>query len=81
MPASATIARMATAASLLVLIETAIENLLTGEHESYTIGSRTVTRLDLADLFEERRLLKAEAAKDATTSGNVRLAKMWKTSR
>ena len=65
---------MATAASLLALIDAAIEALLTGGASSYSIGSRSVTKLDLADLFEQRRILQAEV--DRESSGTFRLAKM-----
>jgi hypothetical protein len=46
--------------ALLTQIEAAIEALLTGGASSYSIGARTVTKLDLKTLFEERRLLQAE---------------------
>ena len=65
---------MATASSLLALVDSAIEALLTGQHESYSIGARTVTRLDLADLFEQRRILQSEAQRES--KGAIRLAKM-----
>lgn len=70
---------MATAASLLAQIDTAIEALLTGGHESYTIGNRSVTKLDLSDLFEQRRILKTEVERES--GGGIRLAKMMRTSR
>ncbi len=50
---------MASAASLLALIDEAIEALLTGGAQQYSIGSRTVTKLDLKSLFEERPDFKA----------------------
>ena len=65
---------MATASSLLAKVDAAIEALLTGEHQSYSIGARTVTRLDLGKLFEERRILQAEASRES--SGAFRLAKL-----
>jgi len=65
---------MATSASLLALIEAAIEALLTGGASSYTIGSRSVTKLDLASLFEERRILQFQANRES--SGGLRLARM-----
>lgn len=65
---------MATSASLLAQIEAAIEALLTGGASSYTIGSRSVTKLDLATLFEERRLLAFQVNRES--SGGFRLAKM-----
>lgn len=70
---------MATAQSLLTQIDAAIEALLTGGHESYTIGNRSVTKLDLKDLFEQRRMLQAEASRES--GGGFRLAKMQRSSR
>lgn len=71
---------MATATSLLAQIDGAIEALLTGGASSYSIGSRSVTSLDLPTLFEQRRLLQAEV--DRESSGGIfRLAKMQRTSR
>lgn len=63
------------ASSLLAQIEEAIEALLTGGHTSYSIGSRSVTKLDLAQLLNERRLLKNEVDRSSSTSPRVRLAK------
>lgn len=40
--------------TLLSQVDAAIQGLLLGEHESYTIGSRSVTRLDLAELRKMR---------------------------
>ena len=65
---------MATATSLLAQIDAAIEALLTGGAQSYSIGSRSVTKLDLNTLFEERRVLQFQANREA--SGGMRLAKM-----
>lgn len=70
---------MATAASLLIQIDAAIEALLTGGASSYSIGNRSVTKLDLADLFEQRRMLQVEASRES--GGAFRLAKMQRTSR
>jgi len=64
---------------LLDQIETAITALHTGQHSSYSIGARTVTRLDLATLYEERRLLKAEV--DDAAGGSITLAKFQGPSR
>ncbi len=72
-------AGMATPASLLAAIDAAIEALLTGGASSYSIGSRTVTALDLETLLEQRRLLQAESDRDS--AGIFRLAKMQRTSR
>ena len=66
--------RMATAASLLALIDSAIEALLTGGASSYSIGARSVTKLDLPGLFAERRQLLIDA--DRETNGGFRLAKL-----
>ena len=71
---------MATAASLLTQIDTAIEALLTGGASSYSIGARSVTKLDLAQLFDERRLLKAEVERESRGSAFT-LAKMQRPSR
>ena len=65
---------MATAASLLALIDAAIEALLTGGAESYSIGNRSVTKLDLDSLFEQRRQLEFQAQREA--GNGVRLAKI-----
>jgi len=70
---------MATSASLLAQIDAAIEALLTGGHSSYSIGQRSVTKLDLGDLFNERRLLQMEVSRES--NGMFRLAKLQRTSR
>lgn len=70
---------MASAASLLALIDSAIEALLTGGASSYSIGSRSVTKLDLGTLFEERRILQMQVERE-TGSGAFRLAKFGRTS-
>tara|TARA_R100001198_G_C5220417_1_gene202762 strand:+ start:1033 stop:1245 length:213 start_codon:yes stop_codon:yes gene_type:complete len=70
---------MATPQQLLDQIETAIEALLTGGHTQYSIGSRSVTKLDLPTLFSERRLLQAEVSR--ASNGMVRLAKFSRTSK
>ncbi len=62
------------ASSLLAQIEAAIEALLTGGASSYSIGNRSVTKLDLADLFAQRQLLLMEV--DRETNGAFRLAKI-----
>lgn len=66
---------MASAASLLSLIDSAIEALLTGGASSYSIGQRTVTKLDLAALFEERRMLLQQVQREAG-SGGVTLGRL-----
>ena len=70
---------MATSASLLAQIDAAIEALLTGGASSYSIGARSVTKLDLATLLDERRTLAAHVEREST--GMFRLAKMQRTSR
>ena len=70
---------MASAASLLALIDSAIEALLTGGASSYSIGSRSVTKLDLADLFEERKLLLMQVQRESG-SGAFSLAKIGRQS-
>ena len=71
---------MATAASLLTQIDAAIEALLTGGASSYSIGSRTVTALDLNTLFEQRNLLQIQADRESGGGGMFRLAKIQRTS-
>lgn len=63
------------ASSLLTQVEAAIEALLTGGASSYSIGNRSVSKLDLADLFEQRRILQAEVERESTGSA-FRLAKI-----
>jgi hypothetical protein len=62
-------------ANLLSQVETAIEQLLTGNVQSYAIGSRNVTKLDLDSLFEQRRILQAELERQSG-GGIFSLAKM-----
>lgn len=57
------------ASSLLTQIDTAIEALLTGGASSYSIGNRSVTKLDLGQLFEERRLLQQQV--DRESAGGI----------
>lgn len=66
---------MATASSLLAQIDAAIEALLTGGAASYSIGSRTVTALDLGTLMEQRRMLEVQADRESR-GGIFRLAKL-----
>lgn len=70
---------MATTASLLSQIESAIEALLIGGASNYTIGNRSVTKLDLADLMEQRRILQSEL--DREIRGTARLAKFQRVRR
>jgi len=62
-------------ATLLSQIEAAISALLTGGASSYSIGSRSVTKLDLASLMEERRILLTEVQR-SSGSGAFSLAKL-----
>ena len=66
---------MASTASLLALIDAAIEALLTGGAQSYNIGSRSVTKLDLGTLFEERKALEQQVRRESS-SGGISLGKM-----
>jgi len=66
---------MASSASLLAQIDAAIEALLTGGATSYSIGNRTVTRLDLGQLFDQRRMLQTEVQRE-TGSGGISLGKL-----
>lgn len=70
---------MATTQSLLTAVEAAIEALVTGGASSYSIGGRSVTKLNLAELFEQRRMLQSQL--DRENNGMFRLAKMRRTSR
>lgn len=70
---------MANPASLLAQIDAAIEALLTGGASSYSIGSRTVTALDLSTLFEQRNLLQTQVDRESG-GGMFRLAKMQRAS-
>lgn len=58
--------------TLLTQVETAIEALLTGGHSSYSIGARSVTKLDLKSLFEERKMLQGEVQRES--GGSIRHA-------
>ncbi len=60
---------MASAATLLALIDSAIEALLTGGAQSYSIGSRNVTKLDLGKLMEERRMLLLQVQRESGSGG------------
>ena len=66
---------MASAASLLAQIDAAIEALLTGGASSYSIGSRSVTKLDLAELFKQRNMLAVQVQRESG-SGAFTLAKL-----
>lgn len=62
---------MATYAQLLKAYDTAILNLLSGEHESYSIGNRQVTRLDLKDLQEQRDRIAFMANRESGSAVHV----------
>jgi len=64
--------------ALLTQVETAITALLTGGHSSYSIGSRSVSKLDLPALFEERRLLQREVNR-ASGAASISVAKFTRT--
>jgi hypothetical protein len=66
---------MASAASLLALIDAAIEALLDGGAQQYSIGSRTVTKLDLASLMAEREKL-LHVVQRESGSGGVTLGRL-----
>lgn len=66
---------MASASSLLAQIDAAIEALLTGGASSYSIGNRSVTKLDLGQLFDERRQLLLQVQRESG-SGGISLGKM-----
>ena len=66
---------MASSASLLAQIDAAIEALLTGGASSYSIGNRSVTKLDLATLLEQRKELQHMVARESG-SGAFSIAKM-----
>jgi hypothetical protein len=57
------------ASTLLAQVDAAIEALLTGGASSYSIGNRSVSKLDLRQLFEERRLLQQQV--DREQSGGI----------
>lgn len=52
------------ASALLTQIDAAIEALLTGGASSYSIGNRSVSKLDLGQLFEERRILQQQVERE-----------------
>ena len=60
---------MASSATLLAQIEAAIEALLTGGASSYSIGDRSVSKLDLKDLFEERKYLQFAVQRESGSGG------------
>lgn len=70
---------MASASTLLAQVDAAIEALLTGGASSYSIGSRSVTKLDLNDLFAMRNDLLFQVQRESS-GGAFSLAKMGRTS-
>jgi len=71
---------MASSASLLAQVEAAIEALLTGGASSYSIGARSVSKLDLKTLFEERNILQMQVQRESG-SGGFSLARIGRQSR
>ncbi len=65
--------------TLLTQVESAITALMSGGASSYSIGNRSVTKFDLKQLFEERRLLQQEV--ERSSGGTFRLAKLQRPSR
>jgi hypothetical protein len=63
--------------TLLTAIDAAITALLTGGHSSYSVEGRTVTRLDLNSLFQQREKLSALVEWDSASQ--VKLAKFGRT--
>jgi hypothetical protein len=60
---------MATSADLLAQIDAAISALLEGGASSYSIGARSVTKLDLATLFEQRKHLEFAVQRESGSGG------------
>lgn len=71
--------RMASSASLLAQVEAAIEALLNGGASSYSIGSRSVTKLDLGELMQQRKELLRQVQRE--TSGGVSLGRLTRSRR
>ena len=67
------------AATLLASVEAAITALLTGGASSYSIGNRSVTKLDLDSLFKQRESLLTQVQRESG-SGAFSLAKMGRRS-
>lgn len=59
----------------LTLVQDAIQALLYGGHSSYSIGGRSVSKLDLNALFAREDLLLKRVAREAG-GGMFRLAKL-----
>jgi hypothetical protein len=56
-------------------VNTAISGLLLGEHQSYSVNGRAVTRLDLNSLHQMQKWLTAQVSRESS-GGAIRLAKM-----
>jgi hypothetical protein len=56
----------------LAEVNAAISALTTGGVQSYTIAGRTVAKLNLATLYEERRRLERLATRQDQTGGGIR---------
>lgn len=56
------------------LLDTAIQALLEGGASSYSIGNRSVTKHDIAKLYEERRYWASMVERE--NGGSIRIAKM-----
>jgi hypothetical protein len=70
---------MSQTATLLAQVEAAISALLTGGASSYSIGNRSVSKLDLAALMDQRNKLTRQLERE---SGNgITLGKMSRVSR
>jgi len=67
------------ASQSLARIEAAIAALEEGGVQSYSLGSRQVTKLNLGELYAERRQLKTEVHREA--GGGISLAKMTRNRR
>jgi hypothetical protein len=70
---------MSQTATLLAQVEAAISALLTGGASSYSIGNRSVSKLDLAALMDQRNKLTRQLERE---SGNgITLGKISRVSR
>ena len=67
-----------TAAEHLALIDAAITALVQGGASQYSIGSRSVTKHDLGDLYSIRRDLAWEVQRESG-SGGITLGRMSRT--
>ena len=69
---------MATSSDLLAQVEAAISALLVGGASSYSLGTRSVTKLDLSTLFEQRNMLQMQVQRESGSAFS--LAKMGRRS-